>query len=128
MSSLTDDAETRVANWLAGKPDVDSAPVLPYQVALLTALGSDAEAGTEVSGGSYARQEVDFGQTTGSMITNTALIRFENLPAGTVVGVDIYDSAATPVRWFHGGLAQSREIQAGDPLEFGAGAIRLTVA
>ena len=38
-----------------------TAPVTPLKVALVTAAGDDAPAGTEVAGGSYARQPLTVG-------------------------------------------------------------------
>lgn len=127
MVALTDTAETHVVNWLAGQPT--TTPTLPYWLALMTANGDDAVQGTEVSGGSYARQAFTFAASpSGDEVSNEAVIRFENMPAGDVVGVEIYDSAATPLRWYYGPLASTRTITAGDPFEFQAGSLKLRAA
>lgn len=122
--ALTDVAETYTANWLAGQPT--TAPQLPYSVALMTSNGDDSVQGTEVSGGSYARQEVTFNSATGNTISNSDTIRFNNMPASTIVGAEIYDNSATPVRWFYGSLATTRDLVAGDPVEFAPGTLTIT--
>ena len=65
-------------------------------VGLFTSTPSDSTAGTEVSGGSYARQSVAFSFTSGdpSSVTNTAQITFPTSTAawGTVTHAGIYDA------------------------------------
>ena len=65
-------------------------------VGLFTSTPSDSTAGTEVSGGSYARQSVAFSFTSGdpSSVTNTAQITFPTSTAswGTVPPAGIYDA------------------------------------
>lgn len=126
MASLTDTAENRVLDWLTGNPT--TAPTAPLKVALLTANGSDSAAGTEVTGGSYARQTVTFDVAASGATANTSLIRFTGMPTCTVTGAAIYDSAATPVRWFHGALAAPKTLTSGDVFEFAVGDLDLTAA
>lgn len=129
MASLTDTGETRALNWLTGNST--TAPVLPLKQRLLTALGTDSTPGTEVVGGGYAPQTITLGAATGTSPTvssNTNLIRYDNMPAVSVVGAEIWDSAGTPVRWFHGALGTTRTLLAGDPLEFPVGAVTVQAA
>lgn len=124
MSDLTNAAESRVADWLTGNST--TAPTTSLKVALVTALGSESAAGTEVTGGSYARQNVAFGAASNGATSNTGVVRFEGMPTCTVVGVEIWDSAGTPFRWFHKSIT-SRSFTAGDVAEFAVGEIDLTV-
>jgi hypothetical protein len=124
MTSLTNIAEIAVLKWLTNNSP--TAPTLPYRVALVTVLGTDSAAGTEATGTGYARQDMTVTNPSGDVFSNSALIRFSNLAAQTIVGVDIYDSAGTPVRWFHGALASSRALLAGDAFEFAVGTITMT--
>lgn len=121
MSALTDAGAERTLNWLTGQ--TTTAPVTPLVVALLTAAGDDVNAGTEVVGGGYGRQNYSptVASTAGGVTTirNANLIRFENMPAVTVVAFAIYDSAPTPFRWFYANLSTARAFNAGDPAEFG---------
>jgi hypothetical protein len=127
MSSLTDTAEDRVLNWLTG--NAVTAPVLPLKARLVTILGTDAAAGTEVVGGTYTPQTSTFAAAAGGTgTTNTGVIRYDGLPACTVVGVEVWDSAGVPVRWLHGPLAANKTVAAGDSLEFAAGELDLIAA
>jgi hypothetical protein len=126
--NLTDTAENRTLNWLTGNST--TAPVLPLMCRLMTANGSDSAAGTEVtnSGGStYAPQEVAFGTASGGATENTGALVFEGMPAVTVVGVEIWDDAGTPVRWWHGPLAASKTLNAGDTFTIAAGDLDLSL-
>jgi hypothetical protein len=129
MAALTDAAAERTLNWMTGQAAV--APVTPLRVALLTTLGDDVTAGVEVTGGGYVRQAFiptaastdGSGQTT---VKNSALIRFNNMPAVTVVGFAIYDSAGTPFRWVYAALSAPRSFSLGDPAEFAVGDLVIT--
>lgn len=100
----------------------------PIKLALVTVNGSDATAGTEVTGGSYARQTITFTSATGGQIENNAAISFTGMPAVTVVGIELYDSAGSPKRLAYGALTASRVITAGDTVQFASGAITLSLA
>ena len=84
---------------------------------LMTANGSDASAGTEVTGGSYVAQTIAF--TTASSGA---------MPAATVVGIEIYDSAGSPKRLLYGALTSPRTVTAGDTVQFASGAIDITLS
>jgi hypothetical protein len=127
--NLTDAAEARVLNWLTG--NTTTALTGPLMVRLMTANGSDSAAGTEVvnSGGStYAPQSVAFPSATGTTQTsNSADVVFANMPACTVVGVEIWDSAGTPFRWWWGPATANKTVNLGDTLRILAGALVLTM-
>lgn len=127
MANLTDVAESNALKWLVGQ--ATTAPVTPLKLALVTANGTDAAAGTEVTGGSYARQSITFSAVTATGATdNSAAISFTNMPAVTVVGVEIWDSTATPVRWWHGALAANKTLNAGDTFEIPIADLDLSLA
>jgi len=98
------------------------------KLALMTANGDDASAGTEVTGGSYARQTVVFDTAAAGATQNTAAISFTGMPAVTVVGIEIYDSALTPKRLMYGALTTPRTVTAGDTVQFAIGAIDVTLS
>ena len=100
----------------------------PVKLALVTANGNDASAGTEVTGGSYARQTIAFGAASSGQIANNASISFTGMPAATVVGIELYDSAGTPKRLAYGALTASRTVTSGDTVQFASGAITLSLA
>lgn len=128
--NLTDGAEARSLNWLTGNST--TAPTMPYMVRLMTANGSDSAAGTEVvnSGGStYSPQSVAFPAAVGSggPVGSTADVVFTNMPACTVVGVELWDSAGTPFRWWWGAAVASQVVNAGGTLRILAGQLTLTM-
>lgn len=96
------------------------------KLALATATGTSTAAGTEVTGGSYARQTIAFtapAAATPSTTANTALISFTGMPIATVTGIDIYDSTGTPVRRAFAALTASKTTGAGDTISFAISAI-----
>lgn len=95
-----------------------TAPTGPMKLALLTANGSNTAAGTEVSGGGYARQTLVMGSASAGAASNTGTVAFTNMPAVTVAGVEVYDSAGSPRRQWQGALTTSRTTAAGDTLSF----------
>jgi hypothetical protein len=103
-------------------------PTTPLKVALVTANGSDTAAGTEVTGGSYARQSLSVAAASAGATSNSADLVFTGMPAATVVGVEVWDSAGTPVRLWYGALAVSRTVAAGDELRITAESLALSIS
>ncbi len=95
-----------------------TAPTGPMKLALATVTGTPTTAGTEVTGGSYARQTITMGSASGASCSNTNSISFTAMPAATVTGIDIYDSAGTPRRAWVGALTSSKTVGSGDTLSF----------
>ena len=95
---------------------------------LMTANGDDASAGTEVTGGSYTSQTIAFDAAASGAIENNASISFTGMPACTVVGIEIYDSAGSPKRLLYGALTTSRTVTSGDTVQFASGAIDITLS
>lgn len=100
-----------------------TAPTAPVKLALVTVIGTATTAGTEVSGGSYARQTLAMGAAASGSCSNSGVINFTNMPVATVVGVDVYDSAGTPRREWFGALTTNRTTAAGDSLSFAVAAL-----
>ena len=98
-----------------------TAPTTPITVALVTVIGSATAAGTEVTGGSYARQSITFAAAASESISSNVTLTYSSMPACTVVGVDEYDSATTPVRRWWGPLTASKTVNAGDTLTIASG-------
>lgn len=127
--NLTDAAEARVLNWLTGNTTV--APTMPLNVRLMTANGSDAAPGTEVvnaGGSTYTPQTASFPAASGTTQTsNSADIVFANMPACTVVGVEIWDSAGTPFRWWWGPAVAPKIVNLGQTVRILAGQLVLNM-
>lgn len=105
-----------------------TAPTGAMKVALLTANGSNTSAGTEVSGGSYARQTITMASASAGSAANSNVITYTAMPAATVTGIDIYDSNGTPRRAWQGALTASKTTGAGDTLSFAASSISASIA
>jgi hypothetical protein len=125
--ALTNTAENLTLDWILGV-GTPTRPTTPLKVALVTANGTDTAAGTEVTGGSYARQDLAVAAAVGGATSNSADLVFTGMPAATVVGVEIWDSAGTPVRLWYGPLTASRTVSAGDELVLSAGQLTLSLA
>jgi hypothetical protein len=128
-NNLTDVAEARALNWLTG--NATTAPTLPLMARLMTANGSESAAGTEVTNGGGSTntpQSVAIGSASGTtQAVNTSDVVFTNMPAATIVGIELWDSAGTPFRWWFGPATVSRTTVLGDTLRIVAGALVLTM-
>ncbi|MCW2767564.1 MAG: hypothetical protein JWO11_3523 [Nocardioides sp.] len=101
-----------------------TAPTTGMNLALVTVIGTNAAAGTEVTGGSYARQPIAFGAASAGSAANSGVITFAAMPAVTVVGIDIYDRNGTPRRaWW--GTITNKTLGSGDTLSFAIGSITI---
>ena len=100
----------------------------PIKLALMTANGNDSTPGTEVTGGSYARQTIAFDAASSGSISNNAAINFTGMPTCTVVGIEIYDNDGSPKRLAYGPLTNSRTVSAGDSVEFATSSVTLSLS
>lgn len=101
-------------------------PTFPLELALVTVLGTASSAGTEMVGGTYARQTATFGPQVNAVASNSGQIAFTNLPAGTIVGGEIYDSVGARVLF--GAFSSNITVNEGDDLIFDVGDLTLTAA
>jgi hypothetical protein len=104
-----------------------TAPTTPMKLALMTANGSATAAGTEVTGGSYARQTIALSAASAGATSNSGTISFTSMPAVTVTGVEIYDNNGSPRRAWFGALTASKTTGAGDTLSFAATTVSVTL-
>jgi hypothetical protein len=105
-----------------------TAPVTPIKVALVTATGTATAAGTEVTGGTYARQTITFAAAAGGSISSNVALTYTNMPPCTVTGVDEWDSAGTPIRRWFGALSASKTVNAGDTFSIASGSYTKTLS
>lgn len=103
----------------------------PMKARLMTANGTDSSNGTELgtSGGYTAGgATITFGSAaSGGSISNTVAVTWTNMPATTIVGLEIWDSTGTPVRIWWGALASSKTTASGDTFEFAISAVTCTL-
>ena len=106
-----------------------TSPAVVY-VGLFTTDPTDANTGTEVTGGSYARQSGSFGAPSNGSSTTNADITFPTATGnwGTVTHFGIYDALTTGNLLYHGVLNNSKTIQTGDILKIETGNLTVTLA
>lgn len=133
-TSLTDALETSLINHLF-RGTAYTAPTTWY-VGLLTAACSDSTAGTEVTGGSYARVGVASGSGTwaataggNGTTSNVSAINFVTPSAawGTVTHFGLYDAASAGNLLICQSLTASKTINSGDTVSFAAGALTIQI-
>lgn len=96
-------------------------------VALFTVSPGEAGGGTEVAGGSYARQVATFTASSGGATSNTANIDFADMPAVTVVAVAIFDALTSGNMLLYGSLTTPRTLTAGDTLRIPTGDLDISI-
>jgi hypothetical protein len=96
-------------------------------VALYTVAPSDAGGGTEVTGGSYARQTATFTAAASGATSNSANIDFTNMPAATVVAIGIFDALTSGNLLLHGTLTTNKTTDAGDTLRIATGDLDISI-
>jgi hypothetical protein len=108
-----------------------TAPSTIY-VALYTSDPTDANTGTEVSGGSYARTSVTFATasgTSGNVLSN-ADCTFPQATAswGTVGWIGLMDASTSGNLLYHTALDASKTIDTGDIFKIASGSLSVTLA
>lgn len=137
-AALTDFAENKIVDATLRAQAIGT-PVTWY-VALYTVCPTDSTAGTEVSGGAYARVAVTAGLAafsgtqgagttlastgTSGTVSNNAAWTFPTptLGWGTVVCWGITDAATLGNIWIYAPLTVNKTINTGDAVSFAAGA------
>lgn len=104
------------------------ATVGPMKCRLMTANGSTTAAGTEVTGGSYVSQTVTFAAAATLSAASNIALNYTVMPATTVVGVELWDSAGTPLRKHWGALAANKTTNAGDTFTIASGSLTVAFA
>lgn len=126
--SLSNYAENKVIDHVLGKTAF-TAPTA--YLALYTAAPTDAGGGTEVSGGSYARQAIAsaFGAASGGSSANTSQIAFPQATAswGTVVAFGILDALTAGNLLWWGDLTTNKAVASGDTAVFNTGQLTVTL-
>lgn len=104
-----------------------TAPTTLY-CALFTSDPGEAGSGTEVSGGSYARQTIAF-TVTGAAAANTAAVEFPTASAswGTITYAAVYDASSGGNLLASGALTSSKVIGTGDVFRIPAGDFDITL-
>jgi len=128
MSEISNDLENKLINATL-RNTAYSSPVTVY-LALYTSDPTDADSGTEVSGGSYARQSIAFDAPSNGVTQNTSLITFPVATAnwGDITHIGLRDASSGGNLLYHTVLDATKTINNGDQLLFNAAAITVTLA
>lgn len=130
MAALSNDLETKLINHLLRNTQ-HTTPGTSIYIALYTTDPTDADTGTEVSGGAYAREQCSgWDAPTDGATANTADITFTTATAnwGDVSHVGIRDAVTAGNLLFHGSLTASKTVNNGDTFKFNAGDLDVTLA
>lgn len=124
--SLSNYAENKVLDHVLG---TTSYTMPTTYLALFTVAPTDSTAGTEATGGSYARQALAglFTASSGGATSNNANIDFASMPACTIVAIGIMDNSTGGNLLVHGTLTSNKVLDAGDTLRIATGDLDITI-
>ena len=106
-----------------------TAPSTVY-VGLYTSDPTDANTGTEVTGGSYVRQSATFAAPSNGSSASNADITFPQATAnwGTVGWIGILDASTSGNLLYHTALDASKTIETGDIFKIASGNLTVTLS
>ena len=96
-------------------------------VGLFTVIPTDAGGGTEVTGGSYARQAAAFDAAASGATQNTSNIDFTVMPAATTVAIALFDASTSGNMLVYGALTTNKVTDAGDTLRIATGDLDISI-
>ena len=105
-----------------------TSPTTVY-VGLFTTDPTDAGTGTEVSGGSYARQVLSVTTASGGIVTSSGDVTFPQATAnwGTISHIGILDALSSGNLLMHTPLTTAKTIETGDILKVSSGNLTVTL-
>mgnify|MGYP007090087146 CR=1 FL=1 len=105
-----------------------TSPTTSY-VGLFTAAPTDTLSGTEVSGGSYARQVLSVTTASEGIVTSSGDVNFPQATAswGTVSHVGVFDALSSGNLLMYTPLTTSKTIESGDILKISSGNLSVTL-
>lgn len=106
-----------------------TSPATVY-IGLYTDNPTDADVGTEVSGGSYARQAVTFGAPSDGISVNDAAVEFPQATSnwGTIGWIGIHDASTSGNLLYHTALTTAKTIETGDIFKFAVSSISVQLS
>lgn len=108
------------------------ATTAPLRCRLMTANGTATSNGTELatSGGYTAAAgapSVTFAAATGGSAASNTAVTVTNMPAATITGLELWDSAGTPIRKWWGALSASKTTNSGDTFTIASGSLSVAI-
>lgn len=130
MAAMSDYLEEKLLNHTFR--NVSFTPPTTVYLALYTSNPTDADTGTEVSGGAYARQAATFSAATnpGGQVSNDALITFPTATAGwgTVTHFAIRDALTAGNMLVFGALTNPKTVDVDDQVKVNISNLTVTFA
>ena len=102
-----------------------AAPAAVY-VALFTADPGEGTGGTEVTGGSYARQAATFSAASGGSTSNTADLVYSNMPAVTITHFGIFHASTAGNLLYYVAFTTSKTTNTGDTATIASGTLTVS--
>lgn len=125
MTAFSDFFELKIIDHML-RAQAYTPPATVYG-ALYTTATTDAGGGTEVTGGSYARQPVSLGAAVAGIATNSASVNFSNMPAVTVTHFGLRDALTAGNLLMHNALTAPVTLTAGQTFTFQVGELQVEV-
>lgn len=104
----------------------------PYNLRLMSAVGSNTANGTELTGTNgytslgNSLGASAFGTPAAGVQSNNNLVSWSASGAwSNVVGIEIWDTSATPLRWLQGGITSITGVVNGDTVQFAIASISI---
>ena len=123
--NLSDYLENKLLDHFLGTTAY-TMPTTVY-VGLYTVVPTDAGGGTQVTGGSYARQTATFSAAASGTTSNTANIDFAGMPAATTVAIGVFDALTAGNLLLWGTLTANKTTDAGDTLRIATGDLDISI-
>lgn len=127
MAEFTNYLEDKLLNHVLRNTSY-TAPTTAY-VGLFTVAPTDTLSGTEVSGGSYARQSLSVTTASAGIVTSSADINFPQATAswGTITALGIFDALSSGNLLMYTSLTTSKTIDEGDILKVSSSNLTVTL-
>jgi len=127
MAEFTNYLENKLLDHVLNNTSFTS-PTTVY-VGLFTATPTDTTSGTEVSGGSYARQVLSVTTASSGVVTSDADVTFPQATGnwGTIVALGIHDALSSGNLLMYTDLTTSKVIETGDILKVNSGSLTVTL-
>lgn len=123
--NLTNYLENKLIDHFLGTTAYANAAVV--YVGLFTVTPGEAGGGTEVSGGSYARQSASFSAAVNGSAANNINVDFTNMPAANTVSIGIFDAVTSGNMLLYGSLTTPKTTDAGDTLRIASGSLTISI-
>jgi hypothetical protein len=123
--NLTNYLENKLIDHFLGTTSY-TMPAAVY-IGLFTVAPTDAGGGTEVTGGSYARQAATFSAASSGATSNDTNIDFTGMPSATTVAIGIFDASTSGNMLLYGTLTTNKTTDAGDTLRIATGDLDISI-